>query len=181
MTYETGNIGGVSATLQNFQFRLNSLYDPQYAVGGGQPRGFDQWAGLYANYRVHGCKVVVYAQMLTAGYQGIMSLCHRTTAVAPADLKEVLEQPAVTKKAFTGDKPGVVSKYYDLAKCLSVSKMQYNSDDLYWAGIGADPDQILLGNISFVNTDEATSSNFVVRATITYYCEFFKPLILGSS
>lgn len=36
----------------NRVFRGNSLYDPDYAVGGDQPMGFDQMAGLYTKYYV---------------------------------------------------------------------------------------------------------------------------------
>lgn len=182
LTYEVGNIGSTTTTaLGNFQINLNSVYDPQYASGGGQPRGFDQWAGFYANYRVHGAKVVVYAQSLTPGYQSILAMTHRTIATAPSNVKELMEQPAVSKCVFTSDKPCVKSRYYDIAKCLALSKKQYNNDDLYWAGTGANPAQLLLLNISWCNINESTSTGHNIRATVTYYVEFFKPLVLGAS
>jgi hypothetical protein len=40
-------------------FRLNSLYDPDYATGGHQPLGFDQLAPLYTYYTVIGCRARV--------------------------------------------------------------------------------------------------------------------------
>lgn len=36
-------------------FRINSTYDPEYAVGGTQPMGRDQLAALYAGYIVNAC------------------------------------------------------------------------------------------------------------------------------
>jgi len=33
-------------------YRLNSIYDPVFAVGGGQPRGHDEYALIYQHYQV---------------------------------------------------------------------------------------------------------------------------------
>lgn len=41
-------------------FRANSLFDPDYGVGGGQPMGFDQWTALYDQYVVTGSKITAY-------------------------------------------------------------------------------------------------------------------------
>lgn len=35
-----------------WQFRINSLYDPDFTGGGSQPTTFDQWMALYDRYRV---------------------------------------------------------------------------------------------------------------------------------
>lgn len=40
-------------------FRINSLYDPDYSVGGGQPYYFDQMMLIYERYQVYGCKIKV--------------------------------------------------------------------------------------------------------------------------
>lgn len=45
--------------------RANSIYDPQYATGGHQPRGQDEFSDVYNDYCVTGCKLTA-----TAMYQG---------------------------------------------------------------------------------------------------------------
>lgn len=40
-----------------WQFRLNSLFDPDFTGGGTQPTTFDQWMALYDRYRVLACTV----------------------------------------------------------------------------------------------------------------------------
>lgn len=41
-------------------FRANSLYDPEFAVGGGQPRGFDQLVdGGYRYFYVSKCRLTI--------------------------------------------------------------------------------------------------------------------------
>lgn len=40
----------------NWTFKINSAYDPDAAVGGHQPKGYDQWMSLYNKYTVVGAK-----------------------------------------------------------------------------------------------------------------------------
>lgn len=43
--------------LQGASYRLTSCFDPQNALGGGQPQYFDQLAGVYDRYKVNGSKI----------------------------------------------------------------------------------------------------------------------------
>jgi len=45
-----------SNSAQRHLFNLTSIFDPQWAVGGHQPAFRDNFAALYLNYRVLGCK-----------------------------------------------------------------------------------------------------------------------------
>jgi hypothetical protein len=47
-----------------WQFRLNSLYDPDFTGGGSQPTTFDQWMALYDRYRVIACEVDLSVSIL---------------------------------------------------------------------------------------------------------------------
>jgi len=182
LVYEVGQIGTTTTTgLGNFQLRLNSLFDPQYTVGGGQPQGYDQLTQLYTNYRVHGARVDVYAQSLTPSNQSIVSLIHRTQVAVPSDVRALMESPNGKFCMLTSDKPCHLSKYFPIAKILGITKVAYNSDAIYASGSGADPIQLSLCNISWCNINEVTSTGHNIRATITYYAEFFKPQILGPS
>lgn len=40
-----------------YQFRMNSLFDPDYTGTGHQPQWFDQLAAVYATYRVYAAKI----------------------------------------------------------------------------------------------------------------------------
>lgn len=42
-------------------FRGNSVYDPVFDTGGGQPDGFDRWAPFYNKYRVMASKIMIQA------------------------------------------------------------------------------------------------------------------------
>nr|WPR18636.1 MAG: capsid protein [Crogonang virus 112] len=40
------------STPTQYNWRANSVFDPDAAVGGGQPRGFSQWSNFYEKYHV---------------------------------------------------------------------------------------------------------------------------------
>lgn len=46
-------------------YKPTSLYDPQDALGGGQPTWFDQLATVYQRYIVNGCKMTAYFSLPT--------------------------------------------------------------------------------------------------------------------
>lgn len=52
----------------SFLLRMNSIFDPQQSLGGGQPTYYDQLALIYKQYRVKGCKVTaMFAYQTTTG------------------------------------------------------------------------------------------------------------------
>lgn len=59
------NIASNQNGLASKIFRANSLYDPEYSTGGGQPEGFDIWKKFYNRYRVLACKINVYGSNYT--------------------------------------------------------------------------------------------------------------------
>ena len=48
-------------SMTNQIWRMNSVYDPDYSGAGHQPQGFDEYALLYASYRVNYVDVVIEA------------------------------------------------------------------------------------------------------------------------
>lgn len=57
-----------STALTYHAFRANNLHDPQYALGGHQPRGFDQFMEVYKTYTVTGAKIS--CTFMYEGYDG---------------------------------------------------------------------------------------------------------------
>ena len=55
-------------TTQALSFRANDLFDPEAAVGGHQPRGFDEMMELYKTFTVTSSKIVV--NWMYEGYDG---------------------------------------------------------------------------------------------------------------
>lgn len=183
LTYDTGSVGSTT-TVSPGHYILNasSLFDPQQSAGGGQPRGRDQMATLYNNYLVHGCSVKVIAQNLTASTCSILSMYPNDSAGSfPANVKAMEELPDARTCYFTTERPCIKTKYYDIAKCQSITKQRLKDDVAYSAGMGADPTNSLYVHVQWININESTSTGHNVRIVATYYVELFEPVSLGAS
>lgn len=63
----------LGAGLGTAVFRGNSLFDPEFAVGGAQPRGFDEWSALYERYIVYSCTIkLTFINEGTTGISGVL-------------------------------------------------------------------------------------------------------------
>lgn len=56
-----------NATAHGFTIRANGMYDPDFSIGGQQPRGFDQYMELYDKFTVTSAKLSV-----TFAYRGYL-------------------------------------------------------------------------------------------------------------
>jgi hypothetical protein len=66
-------------------WRTNSLFDPQYALGGGQPAYFDQLKLIYNRYKVNGSKITAsFSRGTTAAANVGPYLCGITIGPSPA-------------------------------------------------------------------------------------------------
>lgn len=181
LIYETGQIGVTTTTSPGtFTISLNDMFDPQYAIGGHQPRGYDEMSAIYGEYRVLAVKVNIYAQALSSGSHVIGYAIDGSTT-PPGDINSYMEARNKKFKLGTLDRPTIISCYTSIAKALGVDYRRIRTDDNYRSGIGASPARIPYFHIFFQNNDESTSSGYNVRATITFYTEFSHPNILGQS
>lgn len=184
LKYGSGNVGATSTVgVYANQFRLNGLYDPDYSGTGHQPMGFDEYAALYGDYRVHGCKVKIIAQITTAGQTGILFLGAKKGAAyhTATSISEWMEDSQIKHWVMNDEKPLVVSKYFDIARVFGKSKTAIRGEEGYSAGIGADPSNVAFATVGWVNIDETTSTGWNVRVELTYYCEFNSLVTLAGS
>lgn len=91
--YETGYYTfSASATepCKSIILRGNSLYDPEFATGGGQPSGFDVLKQVYRYYKVHAssihCKVTTTNSNSTMSAQTITAYPSDSPVLPPVDL-----------------------------------------------------------------------------------------------
>lgn len=64
-------------------FRCNSIFDPDFALGGTQPVGHDEWSDFYKYYRVDSCKIkaTFFDNLNSAdddGVQGVLGIRKHT-------------------------------------------------------------------------------------------------------
>lgn len=68
-----------SNTIGLHSFLANSCYDPDYAIGGHQPRGFDEFMEVYKKFTVRGSKISI-----TWTYEGYNGPSTQMSTGAPA-------------------------------------------------------------------------------------------------
>lgn len=141
-------------------FRLNSIFDPDAAVGGTQPYGYDQAAALYNRYRVLKTRYHVQFLAATGTYNAAVIPSNGALNAAPSDLT-----------TFTGAIMNPWAKYdtYSLGASApsfegtinlnvlgGVRKIEYLTDDRFEAQIGANPAEVISLNICSQNPTGAT-------------------------
>lgn len=81
-----------------WQFRLNSLFDPDFTGGGSQPTTFDQWMTLYDRYRV----------LATTAEVDIVEVSNPQQAICAAGSPSVDAVPTLTYTGICGMRDAVV-------------------------------------------------------------------------
>jgi len=89
----------VTGNSWSWQFRINSLFDPDFTGGGQQPTTFDQWMTLYDRYRVLAAEV----DCTISGDSAMTDLC---CAACPG----VDAAPTLTYQGVAGDRGAVLGK-----------------------------------------------------------------------
>ncbi len=161
-------------------FRLNSLFDPYFPVGGHQPYGFDQLNTIYARYQVHKCLVEVtfsdpssdglVCAVFAKNLQDPNTLVNATIAAA-------MERPTVWCKPLnnTGSQVTVFRKQYDLCEVMGLTKAQY---DAGWpstsALVSADPSQTVYFMAATANSRGGSTQTVTARVRLVFDCSFWE-------
>lgn len=167
------------AGINYVEYRLNSLYDPEAAVGGTQPYYYGQYKQMYYKYLVYGCKVsvhlsansantnILYPSVVMAPYGGVS---------APGWLNHLNMQnakDAVWRQLVPSQNGTSFKKYFRCAEVCGVPKRTYNADDQYSANIGANPATPCNVQINCQNYDLSATVVVQIHIRLTYYCKLF--------
>lgn len=124
------------------RFRANDIYDPDWSVGGGQPMGRDEYAGIYRKYMVVGSKITVKYMCHsenTTPYKGFVigvNLTDETSLDYFSDVKRYIEagrcryNVEATHTAGTGILPKMLTRKFSAKKFFKVANPLDNIDDL---------------------------------------------------
>lgn len=185
------NIPLVKNTLsyQYWNCRLNSIYDPDYAIiAGHQPLGYDQWASFYQNYRVYKAKVVCeFSNMgLTPVQVGFLPYSSTQGQLTGVD-DDTFEQPHVVKKTISnvdGQNRCTLVKMVDVPRILGMSHLQYKASTLSQTNFGNNPvTPYLCNGAAFARTIDPnqTSINVALAVKIIFYVELMNRKVVAIS
>lgn len=167
-----------------YQFRLNSINDPDLTGGGHQPLMHDQIMGVFFGaYLVHGATVTIKAIVDQASEVVIYGTYDNSTVLeepwkhieeSNKSLMRYYHKPALQPRI-------IFKKYFSNAKIFGITKEQYRTSGDYVAATGADPARTAYLNI--VHQAMVTSNTNVLDAIveIVYHTQCYKSLDLAQS
>jgi len=157
-------------------FRTNSIYDPDFTFLGKQPYGRDQIANLYSKYKVMGLEAKITFNDPSADglFCGVSVTPSTTGATLAHSYGTLIERPWTIVKTISnsGSQERVINLKFDAHKCFGVTKTMYKGDSIYSALMGSNPSteaylRLFAGNMN--SASPASTINISVEITyITY-------------
>lgn len=173
-------------------YNINGAYDPNPAFLSGSIPGFDEWAAVYANYRVTWCRITcTFTQNIgnPACYIGIYlrPITGETGFTLWKQWLEIAGNPQPNRRAILGNAAGsantrTLSVKSGLGKLIG-QKSMLRSDVGYSASTLGNPPNILQG-FTFIATMDGNPppAELVVycNCRVTYYVTFWNRRTLKS-
>lgn len=191
LTYRENQLLALTAgAFTSYTYRLNDLYDPRYAAGGSQPRGFDTLCGAgggsqpYSWFMVKAFKVrlTLYNSTAYSGYCGYAISCGSSNI--PTSYSDIMESRFAKVRHLT--KSGgcldqiSVGTYNSVSRVFGVSKAQIVDGEEYHGNYGATPADVAYITV-FWYPDTGDNATIIGDLKIDYYAEFFNPNKLTQS
>jgi hypothetical protein len=169
-----------AGVMQKYQFRLNSVYDPDYTAAGHQPMGFDQWAAYYNHYVVEECTYDV--QMSTREtsdntYMGTYLSDDFTIASTATDLVELGGTIAIQESSSA--LPHIFKGRVNIGKFMN--RKDIASDSELRAAVTADPTEQVFLTWWFLATNTTNQVTIDVVTKLSYRVRFMEPKDLAPS
>lgn len=172
-------------SMNTLQYALNNLYDPEVAVGGHQPRGFDQWSAIFQKYLVYGCKITVTLTTPAAATDALAwgmypSDMGATPLSSPTGIMEQKLGP--WRQTDNQRKISSCKMYWSAKKWFNVKNLRDQADN-YGAYCTTSPINAPTVQLWARMYDSASPNAVVVAFTvlIDYFCMFSDPQQLPQS
>lgn len=177
-TYVNLNAG----TVEDYIWRANSIFDPDFTGTGHQPRGRDEWSALYKSYRVHGvaydCTFVNYSS--TDGATAcVLPLEDSGSFTDITDARETRYCNSRVLSIKGGADKCRMKGYVSIKKMLGLKSL--SAEEGAQASTGSNPtQQVFLHTMLGPLGGAATVSGFL-DVKLTYFVEYFEPAYLAAS
>lgn len=171
-----GGIGNAAS------FRANSIFDPDFGVGGHQPMGHDEWSAFYTHYRVTSSKISV--QSVSAGTATIPVISWvelGATSAATLDMEVAIERGRTAWKQVSAEGYGPIEPLQNQYNAQAFfGKSADNAD--HKASFGANPAEDVFFHVGFqpMGTTGTTGTQQML-VVIDYVCELTEPKQLAQS
>ena len=174
--------------IDRYQFRANSIFDPDYALGGHQPMGRDQYANFYQKYMVVSSTITATFRntsnsSLTSdtNQQYVVGIVTTTPNQIISNNLELLENNRTSYGFTSPQKPFTrISKNFNAKKFWGLSRVLDNSD--YGAVMGTNPlEECLFEIFGYNPIGSENPTPLFVNIMIKYNCVLRDRVNLGLS
>lgn len=184
--YADGIVASGGAGSHASVVRLNSVYDPEWQVGGQQPKGYDQYAQLYDQYLVHAASWRI-TRIGTSGGTTAKPLMQVVvphaldlgTVTSAKSLVDLGEYPwgefSYVSSTQGGQMPGTVNVSEGYMKMKTFFGVEVLDKHVHGAAVGANPSDECLLNVIDYNENGSNSIPYSIVIDIQYYVEFTEP------
>lgn len=173
-----------SGTADNYQFRMNSLFDPDLTGTGHQPAGYDQIATLYNRWLVTKCSIQVTAWPAqtfplvdTQQSSAIVCLNKTRDQMTFTNIETAMEQD-YSKYCNIGINggPKTVRDTTDIADFAGIDARSMLNNEYYTGAIGANPAYVPVYTITAqCPVSGVNGEPFGLSVIIWYQTTFFNP------
>lgn len=188
---EISNASSSQYSLWNQTFRGNGLYDPDYASGGHQPMGFDQYMSLYKKYYVK--SATIKARIWSGAVDGNSAHNNDSFVYVWADTDASGASPStdpktVAERCLAHDgKVARVGNTYNPDVCVNLKAFTKNETDKGFSsedtsgGEASDPANVWFIHVVIANPLSTIAKVYQSHVSIVYDVMFYDPKDLGTS
>ncbi len=171
--------GSSSAFGTEFTYRLNSLFDPYFSLGGHQPYGYDQIMAFYNRYMVNSVDIELsfYDPSVDGLFAGaFLKNFYDSWTLQGKTIAEATEWPTsfVRPLSNTGSQVVTFRKHVDLAAMMGLTKSQYEGGWFALSGLSnTDPAQCPYLSIAVCDSRSQAASTLMCRVSLKYNSTFW--------
>jgi len=174
---DTFSINVAADNTVNQQFRLNSIFDPNFTGVGHNPLGYTQMATMYNRYVVSKVSVRIDIGSVPST---IFCVAAPSNSGFPAlaSFDDIAEFPFAMAGVVgaNGGPNFIYNRTLALSNLTGVSKQKYLIDDRYSSLIGANPLEVILFGVYIYNPN-GVGQIVQMNAHIEYYTIFSDPIL----
>lgn len=170
------------------QYRLNGLQDPDYThtLTGHQPLYFDQFAVIYNEYLVTGCKITItLSQSNETDNPTIVCWSVRDNpTINSTSVSHAIEEGnrTVVNLGYAGGGSPIksISQYVNIGRVHGARRISA-ANDSFVSLVTTTPRDEVIGTLQFFSSDEVLGVSLDYTVTLDYYVQFFNKRDIAQS
>lgn len=157
-----------------------SIFDPEFALGGGQPRYFDQFAAFYTRYYVIASKAIVTVENGASGPQmlALQAVSQNTVSISPNNAAELADTKSVMLAQAISAAPTILTSRKTTDHMFGVDTY---SDMTYWSVTTTDPSRQWFWKVAVDSCPTGGTINCNYHLRIEYDVIFAERRLVGAS